>query len=65
MGVEVQADRNENPADRLPSTHFRNYCLAEFERQRNSGEEFQEDGYRSAMDLVLLKLRALEERQSP
>jgi len=44
-----------------PSQAFANYCMAEFERRRNSGEAFDEPAYRDAMNLALEKIRALEE----
>ena len=43
---------------------FSSFCTAEFERRRNSGEDFDESGYRSAMELALKKLRLLEEKGS-
>lgn len=46
-----------------PSEEFANYCAAEFERRRNSGEAFDEGGYREAMELALKKLRLLEEER--
>lgn len=43
------------------SEEFVAYCEAEFERRLNSGAEFDEAGYREAMEMALLKLRILEE----
>jgi hypothetical protein len=42
---------------------FSAYCEGEFERRRNSGETFDEEGYRDSMQLVLQKLRKLETPQ--
>lgn len=44
-----------------PSEAFTSFCMAEFERRRNSGEPFDETSYRDAMNLALEKIRALEE----
>ena len=44
-----------------PSEDFTAYCEAEFERRLNSGKDFDEAGYREAMDMVLKKLRLMEE----
>lgn len=51
------------PAYRQTATseEFLSYCEAEFERRRNSGEEFDEAGYREAMEMALIRLRQLEE----
>ena len=44
-----------------PSADFAAYCEAEFERRLNSGKEFDEAGYREAMEMVLKKLVMMEE----
>ena len=44
----------------IPSEEFINYCEVEFERRLNSGEEFDEAGYREAMEMVLAKLKHIE-----
>ena len=44
----------------VPSEEFAAYCEAEFERRLNSGEDFDEEGYRAAMKLVIKKLKLLE-----
>ncbi|OOZ37096.1 hypothetical protein [Solemya velesiana gill symbiont] len=44
-----------------PSQDFTDYCEAEFERRRNSGEPIEEDEYREAMEMTLRRLRALED----
>lgn len=51
----------DTPELESPSEKFSAYCEAEFERRRNSGEAFDEADYREAMEMVLVKLRALEE----
>lgn len=42
-----------------PAQDFADYCEAEFERRRNSDEDFDESGYREAMEIVMRKLQAL------
>ena len=42
-----------------PAQDFADYCEAEFERRRNSDEEFDESKYREAMDVVMRKLQTL------
>ncbi len=44
---------------RGPVEEFSAYCEGEFERHRNSGEPFDEAGYREAMQMALHKLRKL------
>ena len=44
----------------VPSEEFVQYCEDEFEKRLNSGENFDEDGYREAMEMVTAKLRLLE-----
>ena len=44
---------------RGPVEEFSAYCEGEFERRRNSGEPFDEAGYREAMQAALHKLRRL------
>ena len=43
------------------SEEFVAYCEGEFDRRMNSGDEFDEEGFREAMDVALAKLRKLEE----
>lgn len=43
------------------SEEFIAYCEGEFDRRMNSGEEFDEAGFREAMEIALTKLRKLEE----
>ncbi len=51
-----------NSADRGgPLQDFLAFCEAEFERRRDTGEEFDEAAYKEAMDLVVRKFQALEE----
>ncbi len=49
------------PHDRTSSEEFTSFCEAEFERRRNSGTSFDEQRYQQAMNLVMEKLRRLEE----
>lgn len=49
------------PHDRTSSEEFTGFCEAEFERRRNSGTSFDEQRYQQAMNLVMEKLRRLEE----
>ena len=44
----------------IPSEEFIAYCEAEFKRRMNSGEDFDEPGYRGAMELVKQKLMLME-----
>jgi hypothetical protein len=44
----------------IPSEEFAVYCEAEFERRLNSGEDFDLDSYREAMEQVMTKLKLLE-----
>lgn len=44
-----------------PREAFTDYCEAEFENRRNTGESFEEQDYREAMEMVLRSLRTLEE----
>ncbi len=44
----------------IPSEEFAIYCEAEFERRLNSGEDFDLDSYREAMEQVMTKLKLLE-----
>lgn len=44
-----------------PREAFTDYCEAEFENRRNTGEPFEEQDYREAMEMVLRSLRTLEE----
>ena len=44
----------------IPSEEFALYCETEFERRLNSGEDFDIDAYREAMEMVMTKLKLLE-----
>jgi hypothetical protein len=55
QGARAQARLN------MPSEEFAAYCEAEFERRLNSGDDFDESRYRRAMDMVLDRLRRLED----
>ncbi|MGV6827232.1 MAG: hypothetical protein ACWA5Q_09660 [bacterium] len=58
---ETSTGRVSRPA--LPSVEFREYCEAEFERRRNSGNDFDEQAYTAAMEAALAKLKILEEEE--
>ncbi|CAK0781171.1 hypothetical protein CCP3SC15_890015 [Gammaproteobacteria bacterium] len=52
-----------DPAAVPPSAvEFLAYCEVEYERRTSSGNPFDESLFRSAVDLVLRKLRHLEKR---
>jgi len=40
---------------------FADYCQVEFERRRNSGQDFDEEAYIEAMHFALARLHILEE----
>ena len=44
-----------------PAEKFMSYCLAEFERRKNMGDQFDESAYREAMEMTVRRLRAFEE----
>lgn len=46
-----------------PSRGFENYCLAELERRRNSGEDFDEAAFIEAMQLTIARLQTLEDEE--
>ena len=46
-----------------PLQDFLDYCEAELERRRNSGEEFDEEVYREAIDLVVRRFDAQAEEK--
>jgi hypothetical protein len=50
---------SEQVSDR-PSRAFADYCREELERARDSGDGFDEQRFRAAMELALERLRALE-----
>ena len=54
-------DPEDPPLPPGPASDFAEFCEAEFERRRNSDEDFDESAHRAAMDLVLRKLQ----RQRP
>ncbi len=55
-------DKPLSSADRGgPLQDFLAFCEAEFERRRDTGEEFDEASYKEAMDLVVRKFQALEQ----
>ena len=59
-GPEPEQEQ-DSTAIKTPSQDFAAYCEAEFERRLNSGEDFDEQRYREAMQLVMGKLQRLED----
>jgi hypothetical protein len=61
--MSLETELAPHPAQRQTaiSEEFVAYCNAEFERRRNSGEEFDEAAYKEAMEMALVRLRQLEE----
>ena len=57
MSSDGESKPLSNSRLRGPVEEFSAYCEGEFERRRNSGETFDEEGYREAMQLALNKLR--------
>ncbi len=57
-----ETDLNKLPVGTkvIPSEEFVLYCETEFERRLNSGEDFDVDAYREAMEMVMTKLKLLE-----
>ena len=51
---------SSRPAPEGAAQDFLAFCEAEFERRRNSGQDFDEASYREAIDLVVRKFQALE-----
>ncbi|HIP53706.1 MAG TPA: hypothetical protein EYH03_06830 [Chromatiales bacterium] len=47
---------------RGPIQDFQTYCEIERERRRNSGEEFDEELFDEAVELVVRRLEMMEER---
>ena len=52
---------NKSTGVKKPSEEFVAYCEAEFERRLNSGAMFNEALYRKAMQMVLDRLKHVEE----
>lgn len=61
----MSSHRRDRPlnlhAPQRPSESFAEYCAGELEQRRNSGDEFDGDLFAEAVDLVVRKLRTLEE----
>lgn len=45
-----------------PVKDFEAFCKTELDRRRNTGEAFDETLFEDAVDLVIRRLKALEER---
>jgi hypothetical protein len=59
---EPESSTASSPTEsKTPSQEFALFCEAEFERRLNSGNDFDEQRYRRAMELVMEKLRRLED----
>ncbi len=59
MSSDGESKPLSNSRLRGPVEEFSAYCEGEFERRGNSGEAFDEKGYREAMEMALQKLRRL------
>ncbi len=59
MSSADHALQSEYAAQGPSSVEFLNYCAAERERRKNSGEPFDEAQFDQAMQMVLAKLRVL------
>ncbi len=61
MSTETDSKPFASSGPNAASEEFRKYCEAEFERRLNSGGAFDTEPYREAMEMVLKRLRQLEE----
>lgn len=59
----MSSENGGRPATKKMGTSqvFADYCQDEFERRRNSGDTFDEETYKKAMDMALIKLGILED----
>ncbi len=61
----MKQSREDRPLDRhtgqRPSEQFADFCAAELEHRRNTGEGFDEALFQQAVDLVVRKLQTLED----
>ena len=55
------ASQINREALRGPARDFVEYCDEEQERRRNSGENFDEDSFQKAVELVLSRLQVLDD----
>lgn len=60
MSEQVEENSNDKTELEGSAKELAAYCEAEFERRRNSGEEFDEASYREAMEMTLRRLQMLE-----
>lgn len=60
MSAETGPEAPARLGRRKPSEDFAAFCEAEFERRMNSGDEFDESLYRTAMRMVLERLIEME-----
>lgn len=61
MSAETGSKPFAAPGPNAASEEFRRFCEAELERRQNSGGEFDGETYREAMEMVVTRLRQLEE----
>ena len=61
MSLSDQATSSNMDDLGVSAKEFLTYCNAECERRLNSGEEFDQQGFDEAVEIVLRKLRALAE----
>jgi hypothetical protein len=59
MSSSDQTSQQENLPLGASAQEFLDYCAAERERRRNSGEAFDEETFDQAMQMVINKLRVL------
>jgi len=58
---DSDASQINRDALRGPARDFIDYCDGELQRRRNSGELFDEESFRKAVDLVLSRLQVLDD----
>ena len=61
MSLSEQTTRSNREDLGASTREFLNYCDAERERRRNSGEEFDSVAFDEAVEMVLRRLRTLAE----
>ncbi|MBL3529448.1 MAG: nodulation protein E [gamma proteobacterium endosymbiont of Lamellibrachia anaximandri] len=61
MSLPDQTEITKAEETAVSAREFINYCEAERDRRRNSGDEFDEESFAVAMERVLRKLKVLED----
>ncbi|WP_177418651.1 nodulation protein E [endosymbiont of Lamellibrachia barhami] len=61
MSLPDQTEITKAEETGVSAQEFINYCEAERDRRRNSGDEFDEESFAVAMERVLRKLKVLED----